>query len=271
MSLSVCHFCGPNAHHKLGLRSPRIKTPSPWYRYPLMNSTIRIVAGLAIMTFAIQAATVQFSGLNLLVPDGDSSGLANQQTVNLGTGSPGSLLDVSVTLNLSGVGGAGFNGDLYAWLQHDTGFSVLLNRVGRDLGNPAGYSDNGLSIVLDDSAANDIHTYRAALGGPFPLASALGGAWRPDGRETDPDSVLAGDARTAVLDSFNGLIPIGTWTLFIADLSTGGEIRLDGWGLELTIEPVPDGPVPLAWPIAVILAWAQTRRSRDMGTLSPAR
>ena len=33
-----------------------------------------------------------------------------------------------MTLNLSG----GWNGDLYAYLVHNSGFAVLLNRVGRN-------------------------------------------------------------------------------------------------------------------------------------------
>src|SRR5262245_14410658 len=85
--------------------------------------------------------------------------------------------------------------DLYAYLQHDSGFSVLLNQPGRDNSHPGGYGDNGFSIVLDELAANDVHTYRANLGGPFPLTSPLGGTWKPDGRKTDPANVGTGDPR----------------------------------------------------------------------------
>jgi hypothetical protein len=43
------------------------------------------------------------------------------------------ITDVNVGLQLSG----GWNGDLYAYLVHSSGFAVLLNRVGRGTGNAA--------------------------------------------------------------------------------------------------------------------------------------
>src|SRR5262245_1732778 len=88
-------------------------------------------------------------------------------SVNSETGI-GFINDVNVTVNISG----GFNGDLYGYLIHDSGFAILLNRVGRTGSDSFGYSDPGFSSVrLDDSAVNgDIHLYS-----PHNTTSALTG------------------------------------------------------------------------------------------------
>ena len=71
-----------------------------------------------------------------VVPDNNYSGWADSQTVGaVGTITPGSLL---VNVNLTG----GWNGDLYAYLVHDTGFAVLLDRVGYT-GSGFGYGTAG--------------------------------------------------------------------------------------------------------------------------------
>src|SRR6185295_7585972 len=101
----------------------------------------------------------------------------------------GRLTDVNVRVNISG----GYNGDLYAYLVHDTGYSVLLNRVGRRSGDSLGYSDSGFNVTIDDQAPfGDIHTYRVHYFGnnTTPLAGPLTNSWAPDGRATDPSLVL---------------------------------------------------------------------------------
>ena len=131
------------------------------------------------------------------------------------------ILKVTISLTISG----DFNGDLYVQLTHGSGFSVLLNRVGRTSLNEFGYGDSGMDITLsDDAAAGDVHVYRTTLFGNenTPVAGMLTGVWAPDARITDPDVVLNTDSRSATLSSFNGLDPNGTWTLFIADASGGG-------------------------------------------------
>jgi hypothetical protein len=40
-------------------------------------------------------------------------------------------------------------------------------------------------------------------------------------------------------DSYNGLNPNGTWTLFIADLSAGAQSQLVSWELDITAVPEP--------------------------------
>jgi subtilisin-like proprotein convertase family protein len=166
------------------------------------------------------------------IPDGNPNGNFWEITVS-GAPSDFQLTNVAVTLNLSG----GYNGDLYAYLSYNDTLSVLLNRPGKTAGNYFGYSDSGMQIKLDDSAANDIHLYRA-IGG----YSITGGAlWQPDGRNVNPATATDADSRTAPLSVFNGLNPNGTWTLFIADLS-GGDVSqstLIGWSLEMIAIPEP--------------------------------
>ena len=41
-----------------------------------------------------------------------------------------------------------YNGDLFAYLVHDTNFCVLLNRVGRSAANADGYPDSGFNITF---------------------------------------------------------------------------------------------------------------------------
>ncbi len=142
-----------------------------------------------------------------------------------------SILDLNVWLDFTG----GWNGDLYAYLTHDTGFSVLLNRPGRTAGDGFGYGDAGLSVVLDDSALlGDIHGYQGVAGYP-PLIQG-NHPWQPDGRNANPVTVLDTTSRTAWLSSFQGLDPNGAWTLFVADLSNGEVSTIEGWGLQITTE-----------------------------------
>ena len=68
--------------------------------------------------------TYDFSGLGLALPDGDPTGVANLQNIVTPITS---ITDISVSLHISGT----CNGDIYATLQHDSGFAVLLNRIGR--------------------------------------------------------------------------------------------------------------------------------------------
>src|SRR5438552_859286 len=90
-----------------------------------------------------------------LIPDGNTAGWFDTRTLS-GIANP-EITDVNVSLNFSG----GYSGDFYAYLAHGSGFSVLLNRVGRATGNSSGYGDAGLNLVFDDNASNgDIHSYQ---------------------------------------------------------------------------------------------------------------
>jgi subtilisin-like proprotein convertase family protein len=176
-----------------------------------------------------RAGTYSFnwSVQNGAIPDGNPIGTVDSRTL-IGLGS--SIQDVNVTLNITG----GWNGDLYAYLAHDSGFAVLLNRAGRTENALWGYGDGGVNVTLDDTAeSGDIHLYGGNSGGP------LTGLWQPDGRNADPASVTDATPQLALLSSFNGSDANGTWTLFFADLSGGGQSQLVSWGLEITTIPEP--------------------------------
>lgn len=164
-----------------------------------------------------------------VIPDNNPNGWADTRTVN---GAGGSIFDLSVTLNLSG----GWNGDLYAYLVHDTGFTVLLNRVGRATGNAPGYGDSGMNVVFSAAGVNgDIHSYG---GGGVPA-----GIYMPDGRNILPQSsvgIFDTAQRMALLSSFIGLNPSGSWTLYVADLSGGEQSTVTSWGLDIGVASMPE-------------------------------
>jgi subtilisin-like proprotein convertase family protein len=196
-----------------------------------------IAVGFAVAV-SCHAAIFTFSNINEAIPDGDATGLVDVRTI---TGSAGLLVDdITVSLNISGTGFGGFNGDLFVSLEHESGYSVLLNRVGARPGLSSGYSDSGLNVTFTDQAS-DIHNYRFTLNGSHstPLSGSLNGTFAPDGRTADPGSVLDSSGRSAFLDSFHGSSLDGVWTLFVADLSTGGTQRLDGWGMNISVIPEP--------------------------------
>jgi len=172
-----------------------------------------------------------FTNLNRTIPDGNPSGLAEFRTV---PSTIGSITAVKVKLNVAG----NFNGDLYGFLTHSTGFTVLLNRPGKTAAAPGGYDDSGFDITFQDGAVNgDLHNYRAVT---TPAAgSPLTGIWEPDARNVDPAVVLNTSSRTAYLSAFNGLPANGDWTLFLADLESGGTNQLKSWELQITGQVSP--------------------------------
>lgn len=210
-------------------------------------SAIRLLAaGLLALPCLARSQTLlsHTYSINSAIPDGDPSGFSDTRSI---VTSQTVIRDVNVTLDISGIGTyGGVNGDLYVYLTHETGFSVLLNRPGRRSGSAMGYDDSGLgSVVFDDSAINgDVHSYRFTLSGNHdsaitPAPGQLTGTWRPDGRNVDPGSVTDTDNRGALLNSFNGLNPNGNWTLFVADMQSGGQVQLNSWGVSVTAVPEP--------------------------------
>jgi subtilisin-like proprotein convertase family protein len=198
-----------------------------------MKTTKLIAAAALMLATGVWPALAQtntqlftFPVANGLVPDADYNGLADSRTVN-GAGSI--ITSLQVTLNISG----GYNGDLYAYLTHGSGFAVLLNRVGRTSANSFGYGDAGLNVTFADSAASDIHLY----GGNGGLA--LSGTWQPDGRNTSPATALDTFSRSAFLSSFNGGNANGPWTLFVGDFAAGDQSTLTSWGLQISTIPEP--------------------------------
>ncbi len=194
-----------------------------------MNPRLLPTLALIASAVSLSAATTVTETYNVssVVPDNDPTGLADYQTFT----DPGltSIESVEVGLEFSG----GWNGDLYVLLSHSTGYAVLLNRPGRTAEDSTGAGSSGMTIQLADSAASDVHIGLASSG-----TNAMG-LFQPDGRETDPSLVLDTDARTAMLASFAGLDPNGTWSLFVADQGPGAESTLESWSLTVTAIPEP--------------------------------
>lgn len=202
-----------------------------------------------------QLFSVTQSGLNLVVPDGNPFGVSHTATVDVGK-SGLHIEDLAVSLDLSG----GWAGDLYVQLTHDSGFSVLLNRVGRTATDSFGYGESSISIRLEDTPGlADVHLYRTALGGPpsTPVPGGLTGLWAPDGRATDPAVASDTDPRTAGFSSFTGLDPNGQWTLHLLDQDPGSEFTLHSWSLEFMAVPEPQAVLVTG---ALLLVLGITRR-----------
>lgn len=175
------------------------------------------------------------------IPDNDPTGWSDTRTVTLSN--PQALIQqLRVTLDIL----SGWSGDLVVYLRHETpggtGFSYLLNRVGKSGLLEWGYGDAGFgplgssSFRLSDSAAADVHNYTSHA----PVYNSLGqltGDWKPDGSS---------------FSSFRDLNASGTWTLFAADLSGGDVSTVRGWGLEIAAVPEPLVQIPAL----VLLGWA---------------
>lgn len=177
----------------------------------------------------------QYPGPEIVIPNNDATGITN--VINV-AGGAANITKVRVKLTILPYSvptpSSMWNGDLYAYLEHSTGRTVLLNRVGRTSVSTVGYSDDGFDVKLDDAAANgDIHLYRTVTG-TLPTGTRLTGDWAPDGRDVDPTLVVDTDPRDALLDKMNGLDANGEWKLFLADRAAGDLHTLESWGLEIT-------------------------------------
>lgn len=223
---------------------------------PLMTAAAAIAAGvLGGFTPALAALDYNWTG-SQVIPDDDLTGVAFPFSI-LG-GAP-QIEEVTVTLNISGE----WNGDLYAYLSHDSGFAVLLNRVGVGQSTPGsdalGYGDTGFAgLVLSSAAPNNVHFY----GNASPTLNGSGqltGTWKPDGRAIAPNSApSAFDAEgSADFTSFSGLSPNGSWMLFIADAAPGSLSTLTSFTVSMTAVP-ETVPLPLAafgTSLAAMVAW----------------
>ncbi len=168
---------------------------------------------------------------NRLVPDGNAAGLSDVRNINSAIAH---ITSLSVNFKLTGE----FNGDLYVYLRHSTGYTVLLNRPGKTSGNAAGYADSGFDVTFQDGAANgNVHLYQNVT---TPAAgSPLTGVWQPDGRTDDPTNVTDASSSTTPLSSFNGLNAAGEWTLYVSDVETGGTNMVTEWSLQISGQATP--------------------------------
>jgi hypothetical protein len=193
-----------------------------------MKAQLMILGSAVMLTLAAHAgidySTFANSGY---IPDGSAVGSSGTATAS---GLEPHITGVSVNLNISG----GYNGDLYAYLSYNGALVPLLNRVGVGTGNAFGYGDSGFNVTLSSAGTYDVHNY----GNYSPSFSSgqLTGTWQPDGRAIDPQGApnTFDAAGTVNFSSYNGMNPNGTWTLFIADLSAGGQSKLNGWTLDIT-------------------------------------
>lgn len=79
-----------------------------------------------------------------------------------------------------------------------------------------------------------------------------------NGRKVDPDLVETGSPRTTSLTDFLGSDPNGIWTLFLADMASGGALELRSWSIQF--QPVPE-PAMIGGVMATgLLAWALIRQ-----------
>ncbi len=205
------------------------------------------IAALTVV-FALARAnagsTVYSWSGNQAVPDNNASGIAYSFYIN--TPSAEVISSVSVNLNIAG----GWNGDLYSYLSHGSGFAVLLNRIGRTSGNPDGSSASGINVNLSDAYLADIHNF-----GGLPV-----GNFAPDGRNVNPFFVVNTDPRNATLGSFGGLNAAGFWTLYFADVSPLAVSTIQGWTVTITTAPVPEPSVFALLTVSAALAWTKRRR-----------
>ena len=190
-------------------------------------ATAGLVFGFTDWVPSVRAQVTEVFGTapNVSILDNNLAGVSSSQLIN---SSILSITDVDVHVTITG----GWNGDLFLYLVHNGGFSVLLNRPGRTAADGFGYSDAGFNIDFDDAAANgDVHYYRTVLN---PAGSFLTGVWAPDARTSVPSATVDIAPRSAFLSAFNGQDPDGTWTVFAADLSPGGISTLSDWSLRIT-------------------------------------
>jgi subtilisin-like proprotein convertase family protein len=199
------------------------------------------------------------------IPDGNMVGVMNTFNVS-GLGSLDLINSVTISLDING----GFNGDLYAYLAGPGGqMAVLLNRVGLSAANNnlTGYGNTGFLVTFDNAAGNgNIHSY-----GNTPPLNGFGqvtGSWVPDGRNINPQSTPSAfdsastSANLGVFAGLNAATENGNWTLFVADVVSGGgspTMNLNSSVLSITTVPEP-GTVTLAVGGGLLLLAVRRRR-----------
>jgi subtilisin-like proprotein convertase family protein len=176
-----------------------------------------------------------------VVPDNDLNGWVDSRVITDASGL--TVGSVEVSLNLSG----GINGDIYAYLWHDGIMSILLDRVGTPANAGYGYLDTGFNVTLSDAATYSIHNYQDY--DPIYNNGSVTGTWQPDG---------------SGLSVFQGTGLDGTWSLFLADESSGGVMTVNSWGLNIAATPEPSAVALFVVGITSLLLFRQRRRTRTV-------
>ena len=122
-----------------------------------------------------------------------------------------------------------------------------------------------VTLAGDPGGYDDIHWTE------FPTS---GGTYAPDGREISPgmppSSAPDFDADGTIgFSAYNGMDPNGTWTLFIADMAGGDQLKLVSWSLQITAVPEPVN-VALGVFGSVVLVVAVGRHQRVRKLVSQA-
>jgi subtilisin-like proprotein convertase family protein len=200
-----------------------------------------LITVLLVATAAGAQAQPEYStnyAPGLLIQEGDPSGVSDVETFSLAD--PGATMaDLTVGLDITG----GYNGDLCAYLKSPNGtLTVLMNQPGVGVNN-FGAAGAGMNITLSDLSENPIQneTSSAVLSGLYEPANVLG--------------------------TFDGSVADGTWTLFVANLgSGGGSPTLVSWSLNLDVNAAPT-PEPATWAegLAGLGLLALARHRRMMG------
>ena len=225
-----------------------------------------LLAGLLAMTPPASAAlSYSYSGPAVAIPDNDATGVAFSFPLS---DAASSITSVSVTLDVSG----GRNGDIYAFLSHNSGYTVLLNRPGRGEAtsgsSPDGYANTGFALTLSSAGAANVHFYQNNSPA-YNASGQLTGIWQPDGRAIDPEASASSfdAAGSASFSSFTGQNPNGDWTLFFADMSALGISTVNGFTVAVTGVPEPvNGALGLFAGLGSVLAlfrWQRARRLRQ--------
>ena len=220
-----------------------------------MKKLLMLTVGVLLMAQAGQAGLdYSWSGA-LSIPNNNPAGRSFMFEIS----DPNTFITgVSVSFDITG----GYNGDLYAYLAHGSGFAVLLDRVGTGTGSEPtfsfGYGNTGFNVTLDDTGANGIQNYQDysyTLNG----SGQLTGTWKPN------------DGSTSFGDTFHGMDPNGIWTLFFADRAGGDNATI--MAFSVNIAAVPE---PTTWAMVVFAAiilgahlsrkhWTALQRRRSDG------
>lgn len=224
----------------------------PPFRALRLAAAIALAAGPQLHA-AIISEEYPFN-VNQTIPDGSPVGIADTRYI---TTDIISITDITVSIEVLG----GFNGDLYAYLSNGSDIAILLNRSGRTADNPPGYADEGYSVTFSDAALNgDIHLYQDTLD---PMFSPITGTWQPSARDIDPALSLDTISRTAFLSTFQGTNPNGNWTLYFADIESGGVATFESWSLQITgVIPEPSSALLSLLSGSLLLLLLLFRRSR---------
>ena len=208
-----------------------------------MKKTLMMVLVLAL-TATLAEATLQpllnysqtFSGGTILDGNPVGQNFTGQFTA---ASSWDRVVAAAVTLNISG----GYNGDLYAYLVAPDGTVQLL------LNQPGNLSGSGMNVTLTSYLMNSGgFVVNGAPGGDQTLTAStqpgiqsandsggtLTGSYQPS------DSLLYQSEYNAQHYGGTGPLANGTWTLFFADMTSGGgDATLNSWTLNLAVVPEP--------------------------------